>query len=80
MTSCEQNKTIYEFSPSDTVQIMAIRGYKCMRCQLISMGFIPGTKVKIIENSVHKTCLVSIENRKITLDERSAYSLIVKAV
>jgi Fe2+ transport system protein FeoA len=70
--------SIYEFPKGKKVQIVAIRGHKCGRCQLISMGFIPGSILTIIENEPNKTCLVSIEDRKITLDHQTALSLVVQ--
>jgi Fe2+ transport system protein FeoA len=78
--SRHSGSSIYEFPKGKQVQIVAIRGHKCGRCQLISMGFIPGNILTIIENEPNKTCLVSIENRKITLDRQTADSLVVQLV
>ncbi len=64
--------TLYDFPKDSQVQIVAIRGPKCNRCQLISKGFVPGTTLTILENTPGKTCLVSIDNRKITIDQTSA--------
>jgi Fe2+ transport system protein FeoA len=75
-----QGSTIYDFPKDSQVQIVAIRGPKCNRCQLISKGFVPGTTLTILENTPGKTCLVSIDNRKITIDQNSAFLLYVEAV
>jgi Fe2+ transport system protein FeoA len=76
--TCRRGLSIYEFPKGKQVQIVAIRGHKCGRCHLIPMGFIPGAILTILENEPNKTCLVSIENRKITLDHQTALSLVVQ--
>ncbi|MDD4029006.1 MAG: FeoA family protein [Caldisericia bacterium] len=77
-STCRKGSSIYEFPRGKQVQIVAIRGHHCGRCHLIPMGFIPGTLLTILENDPNKTCLVSIENRKITLDHQTALSLVVQ--
>ncbi|MCK5847727.1 MAG: ferrous iron transport protein A [Caldisericia bacterium] len=71
------DNSIYSFKIGDTVQVISIKGPKSIRRHLISIGLLPGTLINILENKLGQTCLVSSENRKITIDRISAYALVV---